>query len=92
MAQIMEIVNCILLFISISNFCIIEYGNGVLNFCRTFYCKVFLFFRFGDRKCRFRDIAIRTYERMNFCPLESAFSAIATDETYDNSFGRLCPI
>ena len=29
----------------------------------TLYCKVFSFFRFGDRKCRFRDIAIRAILR-----------------------------
>ena len=34
----------------------------------------------------------KTHLRTHFCPLESAFSAIATYETYDNSFGRLCPI
>ena len=27
----------------------------------TLYCKVFSFFRFGDRKCRFRDIVIRSF-------------------------------
>ena len=34
----------------------------------------------------------KTHLRTHFCPLESAFSAIATYETYDNSFGCLCPI
>ena len=52
----------------------------------TFYRKVFSFFHFGDRKCRFRDIGIR--------PNSSEFGriAIATYETYDNFLGCLCPI
>ena len=48
-------------------FCIIWMKHFVLG--GIFYCKVFSFFRFGDRKCRFRDIAILTYERSRLCPI-----------------------
>ena len=59
------------------------------------YCKVFLFFRFGDQKCRFRDIAIRailrkTYE-LCYCVISETALPITKTKTLSNTKYPLKP-